>query len=280
MESRKPVHLIFILIVSWLIFTGCLSCQGRDMKSVSSSIGLSSTPTSIQSKTTHPQQTQTSPPIETVSIPGTYLKQTVQIRNETITPYTALTATTHEPFTTQSQTPMKSSSSPRVLSSTATQMQIETAPQGWLVFASYGRTPYGIDIIHTSGKGWRRIADLDFPQFPSWSPDGQWIAVNSSMAIFLIRPDGSEIIQLTHSSEATFQCCPSWSPDSNVVVYSQTTEHTDHTSVDLYKINLNTRLVSQLTNTPGIQNFLQTGHRVGGKLHIYQLAKIIILSPK
>lgn len=43
--------------------------------------------------------------------------------------------------------------SPYTITDTLTPGQ---APPGWIVFASYGVSS-GIDIIHTSGKGWRRI---------------------------------------------------------------------------------------------------------------------------
>jgi hypothetical protein len=100
-------------------------------------------------------------------IPATITKQLTQTLTNTLTPTHTSTLT---PVPTLTPTPLKQ----------ATQTPTETAqiPPGWIVFASYGDYPYGIDIIHTSGKGWRRIAQAEFPVSPIWAPDGQMIAYN------------------------------------------------------------------------------------------------------
>ncbi|MDI6703723.1 MAG: hypothetical protein QME40_03510 [bacterium] len=54
---------------------------------------------------------------------------------------------------------------------------------------------------------------------PAWSPDGNWIAFHrwgEPGGIFIIRPDGTEEIQLTTDNGRE----PIWSPDSSLIAYS------------------------------------------------------------
>jgi TolB protein len=65
-------------------------------------------------------------------------------------------------------------------------------------------------------------------ELPQWSPDGQWIAFARSTSntdhsrvtrsIFLVRPDGSELQQLTPGG--LFSRNPSWSPNGSEVVFN------------------------------------------------------------
>jgi len=55
---------------------------------------------------------------------------------------------------------------------------------------------------------------------PAWSPNGEWIAFSSTRAglpnLFLMRPDGSSLTQLTFD-EGEY---PTWSPDSQRIAYA------------------------------------------------------------
>lgn len=57
---------------------------------------------------------------------------------------------------------------------------------------------------------------------PAWSPDGQWIAFysnrNGPYDIWVMRPDGGDIRQLTFTAE--LDALPIWSPDGTKLVYN------------------------------------------------------------
>ena len=50
-----------------------------------------------------------------------------------------------------------------------------------------------------------------------WSPDGKWLAVEMSRQIYKLRPDGSELTQLSSHRGGASQ--PRWSPDSERISF-------------------------------------------------------------
>ena len=79
-------------------------------------------------------------------------------------------------------------------------------------------------VMDRDGSNPRRI-EIDMnPARPEFSPDGAWIAFSAHPArlpekenIYIIRPDGSDMRQLT--TEGGFS--PSWSPDGKKIVYAR-----------------------------------------------------------
>jgi Tol biopolymer transport system component len=107
-----------------------------------------------------------------------------------------------------------------------------------------GRT--SIWTIGLDGASFTQITDPAYhASAPAWSPDGGWIAFTAAVGrvngiveidreLFVARPDGSELRQLT-GTEVSGVSGPSWSPDSRIV-FAAKREASDATS-DLFVID-------------------------------------------
>ena len=83
-----------------------------------------------------------------------------------------------------------------------------------------------------------------------WSPDGRWIAFTMVTAglreLFLMRPDGSGVRQLTSSADGLDARQPTWSPDSSQLLFSRGTG--DPNLNNLWSIDVDGSQLFQVTH--------------------------------
>ena len=77
-----------------------------------------------------------------------------------------------------------------------------------------------IYTMDTAGKNVRRVTNLGFVQRPRWSPDGEWI-VFMGAEIFAIRPDGTDMWQVSNPRDQTAMFLGGWSPDGKQILYTE-----------------------------------------------------------
>ncbi len=93
----------------------------------------------------------------------------------------------------------------------------------FIAFRGYygqGDGEYALYVAATSGCGVRRLT-RSIAGDPTWSPDGTWIAFDTSGAgeIWKVRPDGSGLVRIASPSQTYFQDHPAWSPDGAEIAF-------------------------------------------------------------
>ncbi len=87
-----------------------------------------------------------------------------------------------------------------------------------------GARAYVIDVA--AGAVARPITDVALHAvMPVWSPDGGLIALRGGvsvdqLALYVVRPDGSALVRLSHQASAVEQCKISWTPDGQSIVFA------------------------------------------------------------
>ncbi|MEN8144688.1 MAG: hypothetical protein ABFS14_07010 [Gemmatimonadota bacterium] len=82
-----------------------------------------------------------------------------------------------------------------------------------------------------------------------WSPDGAWLVFAGGSLppdIFVVRPDGSDLAQITHDSLPVLQ--PDWAPDGVRIVYTRSI--IPDNNVEVYLMNADGSDQRNLTNNP------------------------------
>jgi Tol biopolymer transport system component len=97
---------------------------------------------------------------------------------------------------------------------------------------------------HLIGYGW----------YPTWSPDGNWIAYGKG-GIWKLRPNGSDLVQLTSLTRDQSHWGQAWSPDSLDLAFTQSTSTTTSKrgvttttyTYDVMRVSANGGTVTNLT---------------------------------
>jgi Tol biopolymer transport system component len=89
-------------------------------------------------------------------------------------------------------------------------------------------------VINSDGTGLQEIHSGDTAGnggwSPRWSPDGSKIAFGTTSGIFVVNPDGTDVIQIVSEEDKGFCLSPEWFPEGNRIAYA--------TSDGIYSVNL------------------------------------------
>lgn len=119
------------------------------------------------------------------------------------------------------------------LMNTSSDVRPDISPDGkQIVFSSNRDGNFEIFIMDSDGSHVRQLTITTGPlanSWPRWSPDGEWIAFQSGIPnttnfqIYRIRPDGSDLTQVTADYPGLNQF-PAWSPDGTRLAIRRDTE--------------------------------------------------------
>jgi TolB protein len=123
-----------------------------------------------------------------------------------------------------------------------------------VLFASPFDGNQDIFMINLDGSGIVNLTQSEVDEnTPAWSPDGRRIAfsgkrVGGQSDIWVINRDGSGLERLTdHPNVDTY---PAWSPDGTKIAFASTRDDPKNSRPDIYILDLETREVRNMTNTP------------------------------
>ena len=94
---------------------------------------------------------------------------------------------------------------------------------------------------------------LSHEEWPSWSPDGQWLALTSTrdgnQEIYVVRPDGNDLRRLT--SDPALDAHPAWSSDGKYIAFA-TSRWGD---LELAVIGADGSGLTRLTESQGLDDY-------------------------
>ena len=91
---------------------------------------------------------------------------------------------------------------------------------------------FNIFVMDTDGGNVRQVTDTFFAQRPKWSPDGEWILYMEG-DIFAIRPDGTDLWQVSEPKPDKTMALGGWSPDGKQILYTEAIEFSVNTTTPI-----------------------------------------------
>jgi Tol biopolymer transport system component len=123
---------------------------------------------------------------------------------------------------------------------------------------------YDLYLMNADGTGITRLTHNALAANPAWSPDGSQIAFGTSgnggipgqvvgrAFIDLTNADGSNLHALTDPPPGAEDSSPTWSPDGSRLAFVRLT---DQDGYEIYAIQADGTLPTQLTSTPGFKSY-------------------------
>jgi Tol biopolymer transport system component len=137
---------------------------------------------------------------------------------------------------------------------------VSWSPDGTTVAVATAHGPFFDTAIHSvyiasaDGSSFKRIG-LGKIWDAVWSPDGQWVAfsmatkaTDGQFQLYLMHPNGSEGRRLTSGSDGLSSLHPTWSPDSDQLLFLRGTSNSGN--ADIWSINVDGSQPYQVTHKP------------------------------
>ncbi|MCP4707624.1 MAG: hypothetical protein GY869_03280, partial [Planctomycetes bacterium] len=103
--------------------------------------------------------------------------------------------------------------------------------------------PYGSSGSNYMYNYYLPPAGTSTPWWPTWSPDGKWLAFSMQGSIWKMQVGDTTAYELVHSED--YLSSPEWSPDGRYIAY---TADKKQKSINLKLLDLQTETVVDLTN--------------------------------
>ena len=138
---------------------------------------------------------------------------------------------------------------------------VSWSPDGTQVAVAAANGPFWRTTVHSvylagaDGSSFTRIGPLGNIWDAVWSPNGRWIAFSMAtkatgglFELYLMHPDGSGIRRLTPGTDRLFSLHPTWSPESDQLLFVRGTN--DVPLTDIWSINVDGSHLYQVTHQP------------------------------
>ena len=95
-----------------------------------------------------------------------------------------------------------------------------------------GDLPCNIFVMDADGSNVTQVTDTFLAQQPKWSPDGEWILYMEG-DIFAIRPDGTDLWQVSEPNLDKTMALGGWSPDGKQILYTEAIDFSVNTTTPI-----------------------------------------------